>query len=402
MRDRGLGYNSARFANPLHAEDDGSSVRCLSVGSVGAKVLSAEDCFLDAFEKWVSRRVFQPGQQECRVRFLSARSLKDYWTCARALAKCFGNVPLGMIDAYAIAEYQRARACCDHAMCTAGFGSWARPCGSNRIRKEVDLLIRILRAARLWTEELKEDVLLVQREWADVMRSLDPDEQDRFLQVASSRIEWEFIYHYAILGLQTAAATNELRSLRLGDVKLGQAGFEMICIRSEGAKNKYRIRSIPLGPQAIWAMEHLLRRAREMGSVAAHHYLFPFRVSRDVWDPARPMSDSGLKKRWSAVREAAGLPWLRPYDLRHTGITRMAEAGVPVDVAMSLVGHMTRQMHEHYTAISRGAKRRWLQVTWDAGVGVAEKKSVAGLSGRENQGSTCFPQQYEESPKKSA
>jgi integrase len=81
------------------------------------------------------------------------------------------------------------------------------------------------------------------------------------------------------------------------------------------------------------------------------------------------MTESGLKKRWDAVRVAANLPWLRPYDLRHTGISRMAEAGVPIEVAMSMVGHMTMQMHRHYTEISSGSQRRWMNATWGSAGG---------------------------------
>jgi integrase len=72
------------------------------------------------------------------------------------------------------------------------------------------------------------------------------------------------------------------------------------------------------------------------------------------------MSDSGMKKPWEVVRVAAQLPWLRIHDLRHTAITRMAEAGVPIPVIMAVAGHVTAQMHHHYTSISMAAK--WLAV----------------------------------------
>ena len=76
------------------------------------------------------------------------------------------------------------------------------------------------------------------------------------------------------------------------------------------------------------------------------------------------MGDTGIYKRWSEVRKAAGVEWLRPYDLRHTAITRMAEAGVPIQVIMSFAGHMTLQMQQHYTAISMASKRSWAEAAW--------------------------------------
>jgi integrase len=64
------------------------------------------------------------------------------------------------------------------------------------------------------------------------------------------------------------------------------------------------------------------------------------------------------------VRAAAGLDWLRPYDLRHTGLTRMAEAGVPIHVMMAYAGHMTRRSQQHYVTVGMMAKRKWATATW--------------------------------------
>jgi integrase len=69
------------------------------------------------------------------------------------------------------------------------------------------------------------------------------------------------------------------------------------------------------------------------------------------------MTESGLKKPWDEVRKAAGVPWFRIHDMRHTAITRMAEAGVPMPVIMSFSGHLTARMMAHYTQISEQAKR---------------------------------------------
>ena len=90
------------------------------------------------------------------------------------------------------------------------------------------------------------------------------------------------------------------------------------------------------------------------------HYLLLFRCSPDRWDPKRPMSDSGIRKPWEAVRRVAGVPWLRRHDLRHTAITRMAEAGVPIPVIMGIAGHVSAQRYTHYTSVSMAAK--WLAV----------------------------------------
>ena len=80
------------------------------------------------------------------------------------------------------------------------------------------------------------------------------------------------------------------------------------------------------------------------------------------------MSDTGIYKRWDEVRVAAGLPWLRPYDLRHSAITRLAEKGTPIAVIMAFAGHVSLRMQQHYTQISQMAMRKHVASTWSSGV----------------------------------
>src|SRR6185437_5804627 len=97
----------------------------------------------------------------------------------------------------------------------------------------------------------------------------------------------------------------------------------------------------------------------------ASHYLMPFRVSPNLWDPTQPMSNSGIRKPWDEVRKAADVPWLRIHDLRHTAITRMAEAGVPIPVILSMAGHISVRMQQHYTSVSEYAKRCAVEAAFD-------------------------------------
>ena len=58
----------------------------------------------------------------------------------------------------------------------------------------------------------------------------------------------------------------------------------------------------------------------------------------------------------SCIRKDAGVS-CRLHDLRHTAITKLAEAGVPESTMLSLVGHMSRAMLERYSHIRMAAKR---------------------------------------------
>ena len=75
-------------------------------------------------------------------------------------------------------------------------------------------------------------------------------------------------------------------------------------------------------------------------------------AAKGQYNPMIPMNVSGMNKRWEEVRIATGLKAFRQYDCRHTAITRMAEAGVPVSVIMSFAGHISPHMTRHYTHIS--------------------------------------------------
>jgi integrase len=322
--------------------------------------LDPQGTFDEMFAVWIETKVICREERRIAARYISRRTEWDYRQYSRALSKVFGRLPLKDIHEGHLRTYQRARALCDETI-----AAWAKEAGPNRIRKEIGLLIRLLIEAGVWTEERRKKFDQVRAVHSDVPRAMSIEEQNALLRAASSRDRWHLVYWYAVLALQTTAATNELRGLQFGDINLEQ-GF--IQIRNASAKNKYRVRTIPVSTElARWCLERLVERARLMGAFAPYHYLFPFRVSRNEFDVLRPMTVSGLKKLWEEVRTEAGLPWVRLYDLRHTGLTRMAECGTPVHVMMRYAGHVSMRMQEHYVAVGDVAARKWVQSTWSAG-----------------------------------
>jgi integrase len=246
-------------------------------------------------------------------------------------------------------------------------GAWTRECGANRIRKEVSMLLRMLRAAGCWGDEKSENFEPLPTVESDIPRALSHDEQKLWLHTGASRDDFSFIYQYSVAALQTCMSTNEFRALRIGDVSLQQG---VVTVRSEGAKNKYRMRTIPLEtPEVNCAFDALIWRAKKLGASGPQHYVFPYGGRGGYcYDPCQPMSDSGLRKPWQAVREASRIDWLRPYDLRHTAITRLAESGTPIAVMMAFAGHISPKMQRHYTWISVMSMRKHAASTWTASV----------------------------------
>lgn len=89
------------------------------------------------------------------------------------------------------------------------------------------------------------------------------------------------------------------------------------------------------------------------GRAKPEHYLFPSGKPRPT-DPTRHITD--VSGAWDALRRAAGVS-CRLHDLRHTSLTKLAEAGVPESTMLSLAGHMSRRMVEHYSHVRMKAKR---------------------------------------------
>ena len=61
---------------------------------------------------------------------------------------------------------------------------------------------------------------------------------------------------------------------------------------------------------------------------------------------------------WRNLTRAAGLKGLRFHDLRHQCITELLEGGAPEAAALSIAGHVSRKMMEHYSHIRTEAKRK--------------------------------------------
>src|SRR5262249_20590659 len=74
-------------------------------------------------------------------------------------------------------------------------------------------------------------------------------------------------------------------------------------------------------------------------------------------DPTKPIGD--LKEAWEAAKKRAGVT-CRFHDLRHTGCTRMLEAGVPFSVVGEIMGWRAStavRMAKRYGHIGHSARR---------------------------------------------
>lgn len=362
--------------------------------------LSPDQSFADAADIWLESRNFADGK--VRARYISPGTIISYAEYLKPLKRHFGALRLDQIHVGTIREYQLQRA-------TGQLGSpyeevFARVCkwmrvrvadtednallrelidervkkisysevGPNKVNQELGLLVRILKRAGAWSAELEQFYEPLQREENDIPKALTPSEQQLWLETSASKSEWELVHLYSVVAFRTTCSNVEMRSLRLGDVNLHA---KTISIQAATAKNKYRIRSIGLAPDAQWAMQKLVMRAADNGSIHPQHHVFPFfDPHAREYVPEKAMSNSGMKRAWSEVREATGLSEFSPHDCRHTAITRFAEAGTPVSVIMSMAGHISPKMVKHYTQISAAAQQWAIQAVYNGTMYPAQVK----------------------------
>jgi integrase len=207
---------------------------------------------------------------------------------------------------------------------------------------EIAALRQVLKASDLWLPLAGKVRML--RERHDTAKALTP-EQEHALLCATA--EADSACHTAtVLALNTAMRKDEIRLLRWG-----QIDFEKRTLIVGHSKTEVGTgRLITLNPLAF---EALVRWARRFPGTRNEHYVFPWCENRD-FDPLRPTK--GWRTAWRHALKRAGFH-CRFHDLRVTCITKLSESQASDQTIMSIAGHVSRRMLEHYSRIRIEAKR---------------------------------------------
>lgn len=233
---------------------------------------------------------------------------------------------------------------------------------SRTVNLETKVLRMVLRRGRLWAR-IADDFKPLPENKRGPGKALTSEEERRLFDTAASKPGWSVAYWAALLASNTTARGGELKGLRIGDLNLIE---KTIRIQRVTTKTDAGARIVPLNDTALWACARLLERAQKLGGSDPTHYLFPAAMFRHTkktdplkgsigFDFAKPMRS--WRTAWKNLRKKAKLPGLRFHDLRHHCITKLAEAGVPDQTLMSIAGHVSREMLEHYSHIRMQAKR---------------------------------------------
>src|SRR5581483_1149594 len=273
---------------------------------------------------------------ETRKPYISPTTYKSYEERLHALSAFFSETRLPEIAADHIRAYQKAR------MVRAG---------ASCINHECSLLQQMLKRIGHWAD-ISADYQPLPLPKESPHRALTVQEEERLYRSGMSNANWAVAYCGFVLSVNTSCGPGEIRHLRLMDIDDVQRTMR---VQPEGAKNAARIRVIPLNRPAWQAIEYLRKRAKELGCYKPEHYLIPFRLKRNSYDPSRPT------KGWrTAFREmtAAADVRISPYCLRHHAITRLLEnPEVSEETAEAIAGHISHRMKRRYSHIRIEYKR---------------------------------------------
>jgi integrase len=303
-----------------------------------------------------------PKSARGKGQFVGKRTLKDYTQKGKALVKFFGDMPLDTVKVVNMNAYQDARLNAEGFTRFYGEREVASHAGPIKINAELAFLKQLMTLSKCWTPEHEQYYETFQEPEPDQLKALDPDQQDYFLKTAASDPRWHPIWWYALVALHLTFSSDEMRPIRLGDLNLHH---QIVGVNPSFGKNAYRRRSVTIEDGAcLWALERLIERATILWQTSPnyrgpqpHYCIFPFRVVKNLYDPELPMGETGLRMLFEEVREKAGVPEFQFNAFRHTGLTRLAEAGVPPYVMEKRAGHIGAKMMRRYVQISEQAQR---------------------------------------------
>lgn len=234
--------------------------------------------------------------------------------------------------------------------------------GPKTINNEILVLTAVLKNARLW-DPLRENYEPLPVPKGGPGQALTPEQTAKLIETAKRNDRWFVALCATVLAYATGCRSGEIKKLRLGDLALeGDAPY--IRLRAEDTKAR-RHREPALNDLGLWAVNQLLARAQLLGASKSEHYLLPADLSKHTkatdplkggtgFDPNR--HQESWNSAWENLKKAAGVPGLRFHDLRHTHITHAVESGVPIEVVMAQVGHVSEDMTRYYTHLGSKVK----------------------------------------------
>lgn len=157
-------------------------------------------------------------------------------------------------------------------------------------------------------------------------------EWDRIIRVLYDVPDGPEIRAYITVQVETGMRPGEVLKVRIGDVKRSRQA-SLIQVQPAGRTKGEEGRDVVLSDEAWEALEPMLKNARELGMKPTDRL---FTLTRHA-----------LHYRWKQIRLKAGCPDLRLHDLRHEGVSRLAEV-LTIGELKEQSGHKTARILMDY------------------------------------------------------
>jgi integrase len=227
-----------------------------------------------------------------------------------------------------------------------------------------------------------------------VRQNMSQEEERRLLAVAFDKPRRRVAGHCLVVMANTSMGFGELRHIRRQDVFLSEnPPFVEV---NAGAKNEYRLRSIPLNFLALRSMRWIIRRWEELGGSDPDHYILPHHARRTDQEKAGrghagafPIFTEPMGHIYRAARgilHDAGLDHLDPYDMRSHAITRLlSDPGVSDQMYTEIVGHVGNAMKRRYSKQRMELKRVAMDAMCRTQVDLCEQQAESEVAAHKEQ-----------------
>jgi integrase len=330
--------------------------QALKDGAAGIKKTQQPLFFAAAAEEYIA---LAKGKK----RKWAPRMLEIQKNSVAHLLPAFGKKLLQTIEARHIADYQKQR---------AQDGASGRT-----VNMEVGALRAILKRHKQW-ERLQDDVVMLD-EREDVGRALTAEEESALL-LECGRSRSRMLLPFVVLALETGARFNTVRTLQWRNIDSANR-----CLKFGHDKTKAGTgRTVPLNQRAIAALTFW---AQQFPNRKPEHFVFPFEkcsqagtkdsfgfTGEVVYDTNPTQAIGDVKEAWEGAKRRTqrhcpqckmgiladkpkpekgyacidcrcevpelpvGLTSVRFHDLRHTAVSRMIAARVPLPIIAKIVG----------------------------------------------------------------
>jgi integrase len=350
---------TTKSSSPSHSPQQGTS---------SPQIISSTPCD-QALSTWFE-------QHKAYIRGGTVRTYRQY---IKTLSTFFGAKPLAQIGISEVRAYQQWR---------------NQTCVATRVNAELSSLQMCMKEADLWATVAKLYRPLPVAK-TKVRQNMSEEEERRLLAVAFTHPRRRVAGHCLIVMANTSMGFGELRHIRRQDVFLSDdPPFVEV---NAGAKNDYRLRSIPLNFFALRSMRWIVKRWEELGGSDPGQYILPHHARRTADERARPGHKPSSPPIFSepmghiyraarGILKDAGLDHLDPYDMRSHFITRvLSDPDVSDQMYTEIVGHVGNAMKRRYSKQRMENKRKAVDAMCKTQVDLCERQADSEAKTRNRQ-----------------